>query len=475
MTLEPVPDNAIPLSIKNFLDEQTSALRENYDRLQAYYEGNHRTQITDRMREFLPSGMDFVDNFMGCVVDALVERLNVIGFTATVPDSEQGDLLDDINAWAWDTWQTLRMDATQLEVHTVAAMKADCYVLVAWDNEKDRLSITANDPALIVPSYQNGVMAFASKTWMEHSLAADPVHRLNLYYPERVEKYIAAGNSWRQFMEEGDASWPLPWVDQAGEPLGIPLIHFRNNRHGNDFGTSELHSVIPLQDALNKALIDFVQVNDTLGFQQRYTVNVLSPSDGYEVSPGTVWHMQTQEIEGNSPYEVGQFSLSDPEKLIKSMEELVDHIAGISRTPKHLFKLSGTPPSGEALKVAESGLVHKTTSRMVELGNAWEDVMMLASRVQTTFGEATPLTPATILSTTWDDPETRNEESHLRALQSKMALGIPQRQLWREMGYSQGQIDQMEQDKRDEIISDSNLGAAILTQFQRDGGNLPDA
>ena len=181
MTLEPVPDHAIPLSIKNFLDEQTSALRENYDRLQAYYEGNHRTQITDRMREFLPSGMDFVDNFMGCVVDALVERLNVIGFTATVPDSEQGDLLDDINAWAWDTWQTLRMDATQLEVHTVAAMKADCYVLVAWDNEKDRLSITANDPALIVPSYQNGVMAFASKTWMEHSLAADPFHRRNLY------------------------------------------------------------------------------------------------------------------------------------------------------------------------------------------------------------------------------------------------------------------------------------------------------
>ena len=54
MTLEPVPDNAIPLSIKNFLDEQTSALRENYDRLQAYYEGNHRTQITDRMRESTP-------------------------------------------------------------------------------------------------------------------------------------------------------------------------------------------------------------------------------------------------------------------------------------------------------------------------------------------------------------------------------------------------------------------------------------
>ena len=61
--LSVVPDNAIALSIKAFLEEQTALLRENYTRHLDYYEGRQRTQLTDRMKEFLVSGQDFVDNF----------------------------------------------------------------------------------------------------------------------------------------------------------------------------------------------------------------------------------------------------------------------------------------------------------------------------------------------------------------------------------------------------------------------------
>ncbi len=95
----------------------------------------------------------------------------------------------------------------------------------------------------------------------------------------------------------------------------------------------------------------------------------------------------------------------------------------------------------------------------------------MALRIQDTFGESPPGwngedRPESI----WDDTETRNEESHLKTLESKSRLGVPQRQLWREMGYDATQIEQMEQDQKDEQVAQSNVGAEIARSFFRGEG-----
>ena len=58
------------------------------------------------------------------------------------------------------------------------------------------------------------------------------------------------------------------------------------------------------------------------------------------------------------------------------------------------------------------------------------------------------------------------------ALEGKARLGVPQHQIWREMGYTEEQIEQMDQDVQDQKVADSNLGAAILEQFNQGKGAL---
>lgn len=60
-----------------------------------------------------------------------------------------------------------------------------------------------------------------------------------------------------------------------------------------------------------------------------------------------------------------------------------------------------------------------------------------------------------------------SEKTQMEALVLKMQAGVPKRQLWREMGYTDQQIAQMEQDSKDEQATTANVGDAMLTAFNR--------
>ena len=92
---------------------------------------------------------------------------------------------------------------------------------------------------------------------------------------------------------------------------------------------------------------------------------------------------------------------------------------------------------------------------------------MMAHRIQSAFGSGVVAEdPDAILETTWDDPETRNEQSHMEVLKAKSELGVTKHQLFREMGYTQEQIDQMDVDGMTERQNETNIGAEILRNFQ---------
>lgn len=464
-------DNLIAQSIRIYLETQTNLLREGYTRAQEYYVGDHKTRPSDRIRKFAEaSGMTFVDNFCEVVVDVLAERLNITGF-------QSSDDNEELDALVWDMWTVNRMDGIQGKVHTETLTKGDGYIFVEWNEEKRRVVFTPQTADLILPHYDSatGLIDYISKTWTQEMFRPGHfVARMNLYYPERIEKYIAELDSrfWLPFIEIGDPGWPLPWtVDgtEMGEAIGLPIIHFRNKPGSEDFGRSELHSVIPLQDVLNKTLIDLLATTDTMGFPQRWTVN-MAKQGTLEVVPGSIWGLQEEGGGGFGPSNaaVGQFEAADPTQLISVCEFWVQQIAGVSRTPQYLFQIGGDVPSGEALKTAESGLVHKADQRKVDFGNSYEDVIFMGLRIQSVFGE----NPAgwdgeSRPSAIWDDSETRNEKSHLESLGIKQNLGVPQRQLWREMGYDADQIEEMEKDQKDEAVAQSSVGAEIVRRFQR--------
>ena len=91
---------------------------------------------------------------------------------------------------------------------------------------------------------------------------------------------------------------------------------------------------------------------------------------------------------------------------------------------------------------------------------------MMAMRIQAAFGTALADMEDGAIQTTWDDPETRNEQAHMESLKAKVELGITKHQIWREMGYTQEQIDQMDEDNTQERAAETNIGAEILRNFQ---------
>ena len=96
--------------------------------------------------------------------------------------------------------------------------------------------------------------------------------------------------------EEDDKSvtgtFPLWWTDtgdQFGEPLGIPVIHYRNDPRGKNHGRSELVDVIPIQDTANKGLVDGVKTMDSQGWPQRWGTGIDQvPNTKVAAEPGAI-------------------------------------------------------------------------------------------------------------------------------------------------------------------------------------------
>ena len=119
----------------------------------------------------------------------------------------------------------------------------------------------------------------------------------------------------------------------------------------------------------------------------------------------------------------GEFGQTDLLPYIRAVEMLVQHIASQTRTPPHYFYLSGTFPSGESLKAAETGLVAKARRKMRPWGESWEEVMRLCYRI-----EGDPRADFDLAETIWASPESVNEAAHIDALVKMVAgLGIPKR------------------------------------------------
>ena len=454
--LQPTNPDPVAQTIRDWIAKQEQDLRAGYTLYQRYYKGEQDVHLTNRLRQFLPTDLKFRDNFCGLVVDTLAERLTVQSFASPTDEA--------LTEWAQEIWRLNRMDQEQIVVHSEALLNGDAYVLVDYDAEEQRPRLTYQPADTITPRYDSVTrkLAYVAKKWLVQANGQDgPVTRMNLYYPERIEKYVLYGAVWRPFEDEGDLAWPLPWLDQVGAPLGITLIHFRNQPMGDDFGSSELANIVPIQDLLNKALVDLVMILDTLGFAQRWGIGIDAPASTFRTAPGSFWNMKSSDP---ASAKVGQFESAAVDGPLKTIETLIQHISAISRTPQHLFQMAGGAPSGEALKTSESGLVHKAKLRQVGFGNSWEDVIRAAARLESAFGSQVFIDPS--VEAQWKDPETHNEESFIAALGIKRTqLGVPEVQIWREAGYSAEQIAQMLQDKQDEQVASSNIGAAILQSF----------
>lgn len=372
-----------------------------------FADGEHPMNLNASMRAMLRIQSDdnvLAMNLCDSIIQYMADRLVVSSIEADTPAG---------NDWVGNLNAVNRFDGLQMDVTEAALRDGDTFISVAFDNETGmpsfyhELAYDGTDGVVVVYDRTRRRIQLGIKIWIEDG--ETPQTRVNLYYPDRIEKYIGpeSGGDLMAYRVDGEA-WPMKWTDGAGAPLGVPFIHFRNRSRGNStHGLSELTNMIPLQESLNRTLISMIMTAENTGFGNRVARGFSPPAD---LSPGS-WIVISKE-EPLSKDEVADVSLLEHGEIssfLEMAEFLVQKMGTISRTPSPEF-MGGDNASGEALKQREIGLLGKVKKFQVKGGNSWEDVMAMAVKVAGAFAKTNQPPQIQRFNCRWANAEIRNDK-----------------------------------------------------------------
>jgi hypothetical protein len=382
------------------------------DLYRRYMDGDHRAKLTAEMKQMLRISGDELDqfnnNYCELIVSTMADRLNIQSVEASGDNAEAGQI------WADDLLADNRIDALQMEVHESTVCDGDTYILVDYDSDHDQVRFT-HEPAwdgetgmIVIYDRRGANIVCAIKVWYEAGFDA---RRVNIYYPNEIHKYTAKIDGTLTPLMGDDAPLVEQWL-----PGVVPVAHFKNRarkaqRVGNrEHGVSELDTVIPLQDALNRTLVSMVMVSELTAFQIRVAKGFTPPQN---ITPGMWVEIARADPDGNSmPLTEGDVAdayvleQGNIVPFIQQANDLRQQIGVVSRTP--LPSLMGSDSSsGEALKQREIDLLSKVKKAQVVFGNAWEDVLTIAAKVQNAYGSK-QAPGVRRWSTKWNDAQIRN-------------------------------------------------------------------
>lgn len=442
-----------------------------------YYNGIQEDFMTARVREFLGVHNDnpFTLNVCETIVSAVANVLNVTGFDTDEKPNKDG--IKEQSAFAQSVWEKNKMDSLQDVVHEFALADRETFVIVEWDEENKIPRLVHNQRFVDVGAGGDGMGVwmqyenddiyqrplYAVKQWVETTWSAGGVPRTatrrTVYFSDRIERFVYDGG-WKELHEDG-VEWPQPLKDKSGKPLGIPVIHFKNKGY-----RAEHWKAIPMQDAINKTLIDILGANDLTAFKSFMAFGFLPTTDGkplaedgsnaFTIGPGVIngvankapGDASLQEIEGAST-----------QHLMEELIDLVTLTAQITDTPVSRFVVTAQIASDKTIKEENDPLNKKAVDRRGLFGDGWSQVMSMARKYANLNGES--LDEDVEFKTTWSHDRTLDELA-----QKKDALDIPVEQLWAEASYSNGQIQAMKQTQSYRIDLERKIwdGAVSATQ-----------
>lgn len=450
---------------KDYLDEQRKIVLA-----RKYHNGDQVVHLTERMEEFL--GLNLTNKFRlnvcRTVSTTVKDELNLVGFDTNESAGENTPKKQA--AWAVELWQANRMDAIQGMVHEGALRDRESFIIVDWDDENKRPRFTHNQVYTDVSEdgdgmgcwmvYENGDPyqrpSVAVKQWTE-TITKDgqPFSRMRrtLYYPNRIEKWVYDGG-WVRYeemidvrtvgedgatsIEEKARAWPIAWVDRKNKPLGIPVIHFKNENL-----TPEAWDAIPMQDAINKTLVDMLGSADLSAFPFLKAFGFIPTTDGKELKTDKSNQMKLSPMailgssKPPSDASLDKISGEDPTPLMNILKDLVVLTAMITDTPTSKFVITAQVSSEPAQKEGNKPLTKKVKNRQVLFGDAWEDCMSMARKLQNLYG-AGAMDEEVQFSSIWETTADLTELGMKRT-----TLQIPLEQLWIEAGYSAAEIASM--------------------------------
>ena len=433
-----------------------------------YYTGNHplpwlAPQARDEFRRLVRMTRS---NYMGLVVDATAERLQVEGFRFGSDATADAD--------TWRIWQANNLDADSDMAWLEALVGGTAYFHVAPDpDDRDTPFVWVEHASQVIVEHEPGsnrrVRAASLKVWDDDwtqevhatlQLRADG-GRIYKFRAPRPSGGVTSNPVWDERVVPGEQP-----NGQRMNPLrDVSVVEIPNNPRLLTGGVSELFDLTDIQDRVNKTLFDRMQTQE-FGVDPQKWAKAFPDVDS-EGNPNVVEFGRNRMITTDiAETGFGNFAVAPLDPYSNAKREDVKDIASRSRTPAQYLLGEMSNVNGETLKASEHGLVSKVGRRMRPFGEAAEEAMRLARRAVGLSGPGDSR-----METLWVDPQYRTEGERTDAIVKRLGARISSlRQAREDYGYTATEIERLQAD--DELESLSPAVAQILDRT-RDGSGSP--
>jgi hypothetical protein len=420
-----------------------------------YYNGVHRIgQYATQAfrRDYLWVLENSRENYCKAVVRGFSSKLKIRGWESNTGTNagSAAEISDDHG-----------MVRLQNLTHRETYKTGDAYVLV-WPDAKGELRAWPKKSSMSVPLTDPAdpdEMRCYATLWINE----DGYGRVNLYYPDRLERFVTAAKLRQRSMMQSinTTAWPdkksafLPYNgdndpdiianDPKLPPGRVPAVWFPHDADGiGEHGRSVLEDVVPLQDALNKSVADLIVGGENFAQPLRYLMNYrakksIDPESG-EVTTEKIDARPTVNkflaIPGDGP--LGQLDPPDATKLLAVHEAYAIKITRVTGLPAHyVLQTQGEPPTGVALRVLSTRMTNLVSEDMDDFTPRW-------GRVQELLGnpDVRPI---------WKDPAPTDTTEDLDNAEARKRLGWGFGENLKELGYDADDIVK--------IVDDANAGA----------------
>lgn len=407
------------LAIRSLSDAH-DLLNVEYDRVDRYYTGDQPLSfMSAEVRAALGAriGRPLVINWPEVVVDSVARRLNVEGFRL----GQGGEADDEL----WRIWTANQMDEESPLAHVDALVHGVAYLLV-WGNDADRdtPTISLESAHQMTVDYAPGgrVVRSALKRWSDGG-----ARFATLYLPDRVLRFAAEG---------ADLTSTRPRYEQFDEVRNItgvvPVVPMVNRgRAGNRSGRSELRSIIPIADGINRFVNQMMEVAHYYVAPRRYVEGVEVPAgadrERFQAEMKAFWEDApiSKFLVAGQGASFGQFAEADLSAFVQAINLLTSALAAIGGLPPDDLGLNQVnPASAEARRAAETTLVNRVKEKHRPYGGAYTRSMRLAVafRDGARLDQIAPEFDR--MQTAWQDPATEAVSQAMDAAQKGVDAGI---------------------------------------------------
>ena len=435
------------------LVEKVQSRSDDYELFHDFWLGENDLpiQTTEFKSRFGTLFENYRDNLTRPIIKTAESRIRIVGF---------GDG-KGLGASAQELWDANNMNLHSQRVHVEALVKGDGYVIVLpksdgspgiWPQISDSCAILYDE---VMPDDK----VAALKWWVYEPEDGKKYVRGNLYFEDRIERYISTGqtetldkdfSTFEEFSDESEDE-SFKSSHSVGE---VPMFELNANYDLTDGkGRSDLADATGPIDAINKTILDMLTASEFTAEPQRFATGVEIPIDPQTGEPLETYKAGKQKLwtAPNEQAKFGQFAAGELESYTSAVDLLVDQLTFVTSTPSYAMMKTEEYPSGEALRSAEAPLRGRVSDHQDAFGPTWLDIMAAALKLGD--NEVAGVTLKQIEPEWLPVNAPFATAEFMEELKVKAeTLGVPEEKLWMEAGYTADEIAAMKTMREEEAI-----------------------